>query len=98
MAWTTWSCYTPTATVNDTAAKLGRNWTASRERRFEGLSRMRRKAHVRFLGGGKSAMASCYPTHRRARRAKVGGRIGAAPAAPTHGTAPRRDARPRPAP
>src|SRR5438128_1779480 len=26
---------------------------------------MKRKLHVRFLGGRRSAMASCYPTRRR---------------------------------
>ena len=28
----------------------------------EGLSRMRRKSQVRFLGGGEAAMSPCYPT------------------------------------
>lgn len=27
-----------------------------------GLSRMRREAHVRFLGGGGAEMRRCYPT------------------------------------
>src|SRR5262245_57907785 len=37
MAWTTWSCSTPTATGNDIARKRGQKPTASRERRWRRL-------------------------------------------------------------
>src|SRR5437667_12201195 len=37
MAWTTWSCCTPTATVNATARKLVQNTAASRKRRSRRL-------------------------------------------------------------
>ncbi len=33
----------------------------SRRDVVRGLSRMRRKSHVRFLGGGRGAIPSCYP-------------------------------------
>jgi hypothetical protein len=64
---TTWSCRTPTAIGRSTRRANCRR-TKPRPARGvrEGLSRMRCKAHGRFLGEGVRATSPPYPTGRKA--------------------------------
>src|SRR5258708_3385272 len=66
----TWKSTTPTATDNDTANRRKWSAAASRKRRLKGLSRMRCKAHVRFLGEGALVTAPPYPTEVKPRNTR----------------------------
>src|SRR4051794_36232459 len=66
--WTTWSCYTRTVTVRNTAVEWERSKPRPARGVREGLSCVPGNWHAQFLGGGRPAMASCYPTGATRRR------------------------------
>jgi hypothetical protein len=70
MRCTTGGCYTPTVIARSTIRGCRRSRPRLARGVREGPSRMRGNSPVRFRGGGRPAMASCYPTvprtaHRR---------------------------------